>query len=492
MNSELHSAIKQLCDERGIPMEAVIETIEAALAAAYRKDYGEKNQNIKVKFDLETGDMKVFDVKEAVEDEFVAKAVAEAEAQAAARAAAAEAGQPLPPLPVVSSAPADGGESPEERKYNPKTMIALEEAKLLKNDAVIGEEIWTPLTAPTGFGRMAAQTAKQVIIQKIREAERMQVFSEFKAKEGELVSGIVQRVDGRAVVIDLGRMTAVLPPGEQEGGSRLRPGDRVKVFIKEVKETQRGPEIVVSRSHPEIVRRLFQQEVPEVAAGTVELKSIAREAGSRTKIAVAATDPNIDPIGSCVGQRGTRVQTVINELGGEKIDIIEYSPEAIRFIINALSPAKVSRVELDEERKEARAYVKEDQLSLAIGKGGQNVRLAGKLTGWRIDILQEGLDEAAQPVASSEEGMIEKPAEESANGGAPGSAPAAAEGETTSEEQSDERASTQKENAAASEEGDLHPPAPDKALPEEAPAKDPAPEKKAAKENKHRGEPLEI
>src|SRR3989338_656532 len=438
MNSELHSAIKQLCDERGIPMEAVIETIEAALAAAYRKDYGENNQNIKVKFDLETGDMKVFDAKEAVEDEFVAKAVAEAEAQAAARAAAAEAGQPLPPLPVVSSAPADGGESPEERKYNPKTMIALEEAKLLKNDAVIGEEIWTPLTAPTGFGRMAAQTAKQVIIQKIREAERM------------------------------------------------------KVFIKEVKETQRGPEIVVSRSHPEIVLRLFQQEVPEVAAGTVELKSIAREAGSRTKIAVAATDPNIDPIGSCVGQRGTRVQTVINELGGEKIDIIEYSPEAIRFIINALSPAKVSRVELDEERKEARAYVKEDQLSLAIGKGGQNVRLAGKLTGWRIDILQEGLDEAAQPVASSEEGMIEKPAEESANGGAPGSAPAAAEGETTSEEQSDERASTQKENAAASEEGDLHPPAPDKALPEEAPAKDPAPEKKAAKENKHRGEPLEI
>lgn len=384
-----------------------METIEAALAAAYRKDYGEKNQNIKVKFILETGDMQVFDVKEVVEDEFVAKAVAEAEAQIAARAAAAEAGQPLPSLPVIPQAPAAGDEAPEERKYNPKTMLALEEAKKLKNDTVIGEEIWTPLTAPTGFGRMAAQTAKQVIIQKIREAERTQVFAEYKSKEGELVSGVIQRVDGRAVVIDLGRMTAVLPPGEQEGGSRLRPGDRVKVFVKEVKETQRGPEIVVSRSHPEIVRRLFQLEVPEVAAGTVEIKSVAREAGSRTKIAVLATDPNIDPIGSCVGQRGTRVQTIINELGGEKIDIIEYAPDPIRFMMNALSPAKVTRVELDEERKEARAYVKEDQLSLAIGKGGQNVRLAGKLTGWRIDILQEGLDAGAAPVASSEEVLQE-------------------------------------------------------------------------------------
>jgi N utilization substance protein A len=407
MNSELHAAIKQLCDERGIPMEAVMETIEAALAAAYRKDYGEKNQNIKVKFILETGDMQVFDVKEVVEDEFVAKALAEVEAQIAARAAAAEAGQPLPSLPVIPQASAAGDEAPEERKYNPKTMLALEEAKKLKSDAAVGEEIWTPLTAPTGFGRMAAQTAKQVIIQKIREAERSQVFAEYKSKEGELVSGVVQRVDGRAVVIDLGRMTAVLPPGEQEGGSRLRPGDRVKVFVKEVKETQRGPEIVVSRSHPEIVRRLFQLEVPEVAAGTVEIKSVAREAGSRTKIAVLATDPNIDPIGSCVGQRGTRVQTVINELGGEKIDIIEYAPDPIRFMMNALSPAKVTRVELDEERKEARAYVKEDQLSLAIGKGGQNVRLAGKLTGWRIDILQEGLDAGAAPVASSEEVLQE-------------------------------------------------------------------------------------
>lgn len=410
MNSELHAAIKQLCDERGIPLEAVMETIEAALAAAYRKDYGEKNQNIKVKFDLDTGDMKVYDVKEVVEDEFVAKAVAEAEAQAAARAEAQETGKPLPPLPMVPPTGTEGADAPEERKYNPKTMIALEEAKKLKKGAVMGEEIWTALTAPTGFGRMAAQTAKQVIIQKIREAERSQVFAEYKSKEGELVSGIVQRVDGRAVVIDLGRMTAVLPPGELEGGSRLRPGDRVKVFVKEVKETQRGPEIVVSRAHPEIVKRLFQLEVPEVAAGTVEIKSVAREAGSRTKIAVIATDPNIDPIGSCVGQRGTRVQTVINELGGEKIDIIEFSPDAVRFIMNALSPAKVTRVELDEERKEARAYVKEDQLSLAIGKGGQNVRLAGKLTGWRIDILQEGLEEDAQPVASSEEGVVQEPA----------------------------------------------------------------------------------
>lgn len=403
MKSELATAIKQVCDEKNIPMAAVIETIEAALAAAYRKDYGEKNQNIRVTFDPVTGAADIYDVKEVVEDEFVAKALAEAEAAAKAAAENAALGNvpqaPLPAPVAVSQEP----EGEPERRYNPKTMLSLNEALAWDAKAAVGQEVRKALPQPEGYGRMAAQTAKQVIIQKIREAERNQVFTEFKSKEGELVSGVVQRVDGRAVFIDLGRMAAVLPPSEQATGERLRLGERVKVFVKEVRETPRGPEMVVSRAHPEIVRRLFQLEVPEVAAKTVEIREVAREAGSRTKVAVAATDPNIDPIGSCVGQRGTRVQTIINELGGEKLDIIEYNSDPVHFIINALSPAKVARVELDEERHEARAFVKEDQLSLAIGKGGQNVRLAGRLTGWRIDILQEGLDEGSQPVASSVE-----------------------------------------------------------------------------------------
>ncbi len=402
MKSELATAIKQLCDEKNIPMAAVIETIEAALAAAYRKDYGEKNQNIRVTFDPVTGATDIYDVKEVVEDEFVAKALAEAEAAVQAAAENAALGKtPQASVPAPVAAPQEPEGEPE-RRYNPKTMLSLAEATAWDAKAAVGQEVRKLLPTPEGYGRMAAQTAKQVIIQKIREAERNQVFTEFKSKEGELVSGVVQRVDGRAVFIDLGRMAAVLPPSEQAMGERLRLGERVKVFVKEVRETPRGPEMVVSRSHPEIVRRLFQLEVPEVAAKTVEIREVAREAGSRTKVAVAATDPNIDPIGSCVGQRGTRVQTIINELGGEKLDIIEYNSDPVHFIINALSPAKVARVELDEERHEARAFVKEDQLSLAIGKGGQNVRLAGRLTGWRIDILQEGLEDSAQPVASSE------------------------------------------------------------------------------------------
>jgi len=412
MKSELAQAIKQLCDEKNLPLEAVIETIESALAAAYRKDYGEKNQNIRVTFDPETGATEAFDVKEVVEDEFVAESLARAAAalsaaQGTLSVPAQAPGQSLSGATTIAPSlgtttpPLQESQQEEERRYNPKTMIALSEAVKLKPGSQVGDELRMPLPAPAGYGRMAAQTAKQVIIQKIREAERAQVYQEFKSKEGELMTGVVQRVEGRVVFIDLGKMTAVLPPSEQQGGESPRLGERLKVYVKEVKETARGPEVVVSRAHPEIVRQLFRLEVPEVAAGTVELKSVAREAGSRTKVAVAATDPNIDPIGSCVGQKGTRVQTIINELGGEKVDIIEYSADPVHYILNALSPAKVSRVELDEGRTEARAYVREDQLSLAIGKGGQNVRLAGKLTGWRIDVLQEGLEEGVQAVVTS-------------------------------------------------------------------------------------------
>lgn len=364
-------AIQQICEEKNIPVSAVIETIEQALAAAYRKDFGQKNENVKVEFDPETGSSRVFDVKAVVEG------------------------------------PAEGEETINERKE-----ILLAEAKRLKPDAEVGDEIRTELEVPAEYGRMAAQTAKQVIIQRLREAEREVVFSEYKDREGQVIMGTVQRVEGRTVFVDIGHTVAVMPYAEQITRERYVPGARIKVYLLQVAASSRGPEVVVSRTHPEIVRQLFAQEVPEVASGVVELKAIAREAGSRTKIAVASTESNVDPVGSCVGQRGMRVQTVINELGGEKIDIIEWSEDARKFIGAALSPAKVLTVELDEAAHAARVEVADDQLSLAIGRGGQNVRLAVKLTGWKIDIagntaVETPAGEATDPALAGGSGEAE-------------------------------------------------------------------------------------
>src|SRR3989338_6399750 len=240
---------------------------------------------------------------------------------------------------------------------------------------------------PGDFGRMAAQTAKQVIIQKLRETERETIFQEFKQREGEILVGTVQRREGNLVLIDLGRTTALLPPEEQIRNENYTPGGHFKVYILSVNQTTKGPEIIVSRSHPEIVKKLFALEIPEIASGVVQVKAISREAGSRAKNAVATDQENIDPIGSCIGQRGARIQTIISELKGEKVDIIKYSEDPTEFIANALSPAKIINIKLDEQNKIATAQVTEDQLSLAIGKAGQSVRLAAKLTGWKIDII---------------------------------------------------------------------------------------------------------
>ncbi|MBI3963666.1 MAG: transcription termination/antitermination protein NusA [Candidatus Kerfeldbacteria bacterium] len=407
--SPLSLAIQQIVEEKNIPYDSVIETIEAALAVAYRKDFGEKNQNIKVTFDVKTGGSRVFDVKTVVSDELVEAARLREEARLAE--AAALASQPAsqrgeqsgkagvasdtatpaePAAPAADAAAAETAEEPEEERFDPKTMIPLSEAKALKKGAGEGDEIRTELFPPESYGRMAAQTAKQVIIQKIREAERTTIFADFKDREGEIINGVIQRVEGRVVLVDVGRATGVMPPAEQITFEHPTPGQRVKVYIARVSMTNKGPEIIVSRSHPDMVRRLFAIEVPEIEAGSIEIMGIAREAGSRTKISVKSNDPKIDPVGSCVGQRGTRVQTVISELGGEKIDIIEYDEDSVKYIINALSPARILSVKLDEETRTAIAEVKEDQLSLAIGKAGQNVRLAAKLTGWRIDIVKEG------------------------------------------------------------------------------------------------------
>jgi N utilization substance protein A len=423
MASEITKAIQQICDEKGISSESVMVSIEAALAVAYRKEFGNKEQNIQVTFDPETGGMEIYDVKGVVSDEL--KAVYDTEmAELQKKIEEAEAkGEEIPkperPAPMVEGE----AEEPEPR-FDPKKNVSVTDAQTLKAGAQLGDVIRTELEAPQEFGRMAAQTAKQVIIQKLREAERETVFEAYKGKEGEILNGTIQRVEGRTAFIDIGRTVGVMPYPEQIDREHYTPGQRLKFYLVSVESTSKGPEIRLSRAHPNMVRKLFELEVPEIASRLIEIKSIAREAGSRTKIAVHTTEPNIDPVGSCVGQRGTRVQTVISELGGEKIDIIQYDPDLVKFIIHALSPAKVLSVRLDEVGQAAVAEVNEDQLSLAIGKGGQNVRLAAKLTGWKIDVVKasDG-EEDAKPEDAAPAEEARQPALAEAAVEAPGALP---------------------------------------------------------------------
>ncbi|OIO48276.1 MAG: transcription termination factor NusA [Parcubacteria group bacterium CG1_02_41_12] len=420
MSKEVIQAIKAICDEKHIPVESVMATIEQALAAAYRKDFGDRLQNLKVKFNPENMEIRVFDVKEVVDDQeldeegnVIGSDIAQSDSASGASDGASDGAQSdgddkiqnLKPkiqksdkddkskededsIPTSTRLQNDGEETEEEERFNPKTQIMISQAKEIKKDVEIGEELVQELPVPGEFGRMAAQTAKQVIIQRLREAEREVVFNEYKDKEGELINGTVQRIEAGNVLIDIGQATAVMPAQEQVRSERYTPGTQLRFYIKSVATSNRGPEVIVSRTDKELVRKLFTMEVPEILDNVVELKSIAREPGSRSKIAVYTEAENVDPVGSCVGQRGTRVQFIINELGGEKIDIIEWNKDDIAFIKNALSPAKVQDVILEEKSKTAQAMVAEDQFSLAIGKGGQNVRLASGLTGWRIDIKQ--------------------------------------------------------------------------------------------------------
>ena len=277
----------------------------------------------------------------------------------------------------------------EVRKFNPKTEMQISDAKLIKKTVKVGAELRMKLDPPEDYGRMAAQTAKQVIIQRLREAEREMIFADFKEKEHEVVSGVVQRREGKVILVDLGKSVGVLTPEEMIPGEKYGAGDRIKVYVKEVNSRAKGPEIVLSRTSDEILRKIFYLEIPEVSNNLIELKAVAREAGFRSKVAVSTESDNVDPIGSCVGQRGARIQTIISELGGEKVDIILFDEDPVVFIQNALSPAKVISIDINEETKKATVRVAEDQLSLAIGKGGQNARLAAKLTGWKVDIVQE-------------------------------------------------------------------------------------------------------
>lgn len=391
---QLNSALEQLEAERGIPKEKILESIEDALSAAYKKDYGKKGQIIRAKFDLNSGKTEFSQVKIAV-DESMLKTEEELEDE----------------IHTETKFPGEFGDSAsrevsEESKvrFNPEHHIMIDEARKIKKKIEPGEELIFPLEEKDDYGRIAAQTAKQVIIQRIREAERESILKEFYDKQGEIVSGIVQRIENNNVFVDFGRTTGILTRDEQIRGERYRIGERIKAYIYLVEKAPRGINIYLSRSHPRFVYKLFEMEVPEIASGMVEIKNIAREAGSRSKIAVMANQEGIDPVGSCVGQRGVRVETVISELGGEKIDIIEWSKEPEVFIANSLSPAKIIDVLIKEGQKEAKIIVDENQLSLAIGKSGQNVRLAAKLTGWKLDIHSRGGESMAK---ANEEGELE-------------------------------------------------------------------------------------
>ncbi len=377
----INSVLAQLEDERGIPREKVLEAIEAALATAYKKEYGKKGQIVRAKFDPDTGKTDFTQVKVVVDETRVIPEEESEKMKAEKRERALE---------------------DERIYYNAEHHIMMDDARKIKKDAVLDDEIIFPLEGKGDFGRIAAQTAKQVIIQKIREAERISVMGEYGARQGEIVSGTVQRVERGNIFIDMGRATGILPYEEQIPGERYRQGERVRGYLYRVEETPRGIFLKLSRSHPKLLYELFKQEAPEVASGVVEIKGIAREAGSRSKLAVASNDPHIDPVGSMVGQRGVRVSTVMSELGGEKIDIIEWSPDAAKFVEAALSPAEVLSVKIDENENKAIVEVTEDEQSLAIGKGGQNVRLAAKLTGWKIDIRSAKGEEIASADAPAE------------------------------------------------------------------------------------------
>jgi len=391
---DLSKAIKQVADEKGLEPDQVMEAIEAAIATAYKREYGHRGEIIKAKLDPKTGDLKFWQVKTVVDETMVRM---EAEEPSAVEGENGKRGRD------------DFEEEGVLPRYNPERHMLVDEAKKEKKDAAPGDEITFPLEPHEEFGRIAAQAAKQSIFQKLRESERDSILKEWHDKEGQIVSGTVQRFERGNVYLDLGRASGVMFANESIPGEHYRIGERLRFFVLAVQEDTRLPGIILSRSHPRFVAKLFELEVPEIAEGAVEIKAIAREPGSRTKIAVSSNIEAVDPVGALVGQRGTRVMAVNNELGNEKIDIIEWADDAGKFVGNSLSPAKAVSVEVFP-RREARVYVPEDQLSLAIGRNGQNVRLAAKLTGWKIDVRSQSRPEEAQEGGVS--GEVEVPADE--------------------------------------------------------------------------------
>ncbi|MGZ0133423.1 MULTISPECIES: transcription termination factor NusA [Priestia] len=357
MSSELFDALVILEKEKGISKDVIIEAIEAALISAYKRNFNQA-QNVRVDLNLERGSMRVFARKDVVDE-----------------------------------------------VYDPRLEISVEEAQTINPNFQLDDVVEIEVT-PKDFGRIAAQTAKQVVTQRVREAERGVIYSEFSDREEDIMTGIVQRQDSRFIYVSLGKIEALLPQSEQMPNEQYKPHDRIKVYITKVEKTTKGPQIYVSRTHPGLLKRLFEKEVPEIYDGTVELKSVAREAGDRSKISVHSEYAEVDPVGSCVGPKGQRVQAVVNELKGEKIDIVRWSNDPVEFVANALSPSKVVDVIVDENEKATTVIVPDYQLSLAIGKRGQNARLAAKLTGWKIDIKSQSEAEQEGMIVKSSDDML--------------------------------------------------------------------------------------
>jgi N utilization substance protein A len=389
----LKATIDQIEEEKKIPAAALWDAIEQSLAAAYKKDYGKKGQVIRAKLDQDTGSVSFVQVKTVVDETTVRPALTEDEQEA------------LRANPSFR----ESEKSDEELmpRYDEEKHMLLDTAKMIKGDAKLGDEIIFPLEQPEeDFGRVAAQTAKQVIVQRIREAERGVVMGEYNDKQGEIIIGSVQKVDRGMIFVDFNRASGVIPRNEQIPGENYKTGDRIKAYLYQVEDGPRGINLRLSRTHPRFIEALFAAESPEVAAGTVEIKSIVREAGARSKIAVWSNDDSVDAQGACIGQKGIRVRSITEELHGEQIDIIPWSPVASEYVSNSLAPARVLDISINEDTHQANVTVADDQLSLAIGKGGQNVRLAAKLTGWKIDIkgIQgEEVNENGQP--ADEEGF---------------------------------------------------------------------------------------
>lgn len=354
MHQQFMAAVRQLCNEKNLPEEIIMDIVKAALRTAYRKDYGNKEQNIEVDIDPKTENVTIYIVKK-----------------------------------VVDSIEDEDSE------------MLLEDARKLNKNITLDQEIRMEVT-PMSYGRIAAQAAKQVIIQRIQEAERDFMFEAFKDRENELVNAQIHRVDGNQVFVEMGGVTALLPAREQISSEQYYGGQRIKLYLDKVVKTPKGPQLLISRTHPKLVEKLMELEIPEVKTGTVIIKGVAREPGVRCKVAVTSKDPQVDPIGACVGQNGVRVQAVTHELAGERIDIIPWNEDAQKYIMESLKPAKISRVEIDDKAHLAKVYVTQDQRALAIGKSGQNVRLASHLTGWEIDILDTDVPAGAGAAEATE------------------------------------------------------------------------------------------
>ncbi|MEX0918087.1 MAG: transcription termination factor NusA [Candidatus Paceibacterota bacterium] len=387
----INAVLAEMEEERGIPRERMLDAIEQALATAYKKEFGKRGQIVRTEFDIATGTTTFNQIKIVVDESMIRDEDEEDEED-----------EPTDDETI---------ELDKKVRFDPEKHIMIESARLIKKDVQVGDELVFPLEPKDDFGRIAAQTAKQVIIQKIREAEKDSALAEFGQKEGDIVVGHAQRFERGNLYVDLGRVTGIMPYDEQIPGERFRPGERIRALLLTVDETARGIYLKLTRSHPNFLATLFAIEAPELANGSIEIKAIAREAGSRSKIAVASLDEHLDPVGSLVGQRGVRVATVMSELGGEKIDVIEWSPDPMEFIEEALSPAHVLSVRIETEpndeagdRGHAIVEVAPDQQSLAIGRGGQNVRLAAKLTGWKIDIVSA---QTGEQVAEAEGDSVE-------------------------------------------------------------------------------------